>query len=139
MSIDPHSRIGMTRSPATNGPLELDGNSLTLADAGRILDGRVSEVRLPERARRQVVRARACLVKLLDEGRTLYGVNTGFGKLSNQRIEPGEVLTLQENLLRSHAVGVGPLLGPAVARLALVLRIQALARGHSGVTADLLD
>src|SRR5207237_5361952 len=76
---------------------------------------------------------------LLESGATIYGVNTGFGKLANQRIEPHEILALQENLLRSHAVGTGPLLGLAVARLALALRIAALARGYSGVTVELLD
>src|SRR5262249_36842846 len=63
----------------------------------------------------------------------------GFGKLANRRIEPAEVLALQENLLRSHAVGMGSLLGIGISRLALALRIQALAKGHSGVTADLID
>src|SRR5207248_8475032 len=57
----------------------------------------------------------------------------------NQRIEPEEGLALQENLLRSHAVGMGPLLSMGASRLALVLRIQALAKGHSGVTVELLD
>jgi histidine ammonia-lyase len=126
----------MTRSPRTPA-LDL-GRDLTLADASRLLDGQVVEVRLDADARRRVERARGCLVSLLDDQRTLYGVNTGFGKLANQRIDPHDVLTLQENLLRSHAVGVGPLLGPAVARLALALRIAALARGFSGVTPDLL-
>src|SRR5262249_3689304 len=50
-----------------------------------------------------------------------------------------EVLALQENLLRSHAVGMGPLLSIGVSRLALALRIQALATGYSGVTAELID
>src|SRR5262249_33901496 len=68
-----------------------------------------------------------------------YGVNTGFGKLSNQRIELDEVLALQENLLRSHAVGMGSLLSLGVSRLALTLRIQALAKGYSGVSMELIE
>src|SRR5262249_21100306 len=83
--------------------------------------------------------ARRCVTDLLAEGATLYGVNTGFGKLANQRIEPHEVVALQENLLRSHAVGMGPLLPLGVSRLALALRIQALAKGFSGVTTELID
>src|SRR4029079_8373970 len=75
----------------------------------------------------------------LDRGDTLYGVNTGFGKLGNQRIEAHEVLALQENLLRSHAVGLGSLLPLGVTRLAFALRIQALAKGYSGVTPELID
>ncbi|HEY6936248.1 MAG TPA: histidine ammonia-lyase, partial [Terriglobales bacterium] len=63
----------------------------------------------------------------------------GFGKLANQRIEPHEVLALQENLLRSHAVGMGSLLSLPVSRLALALRIQALVKGYSGVTVELIE
>ena len=59
--------------------------------------------------------------------------------MANQRIPADEVLALQENLLRSHAVGMGPLLSIGVSRLALALRIQALAKGYSGVTAELID
>jgi histidine ammonia-lyase len=129
----------MSRLSRAGAVLELDGEHLSLADAARILDGGVEQLALSASARKKVLRAHACLVDLLGRGDTIYGVNTGFGKLSNQRIEPHEVLALQENLLRSHAVGVGPLLGPAVARLALALRIQALARGHSGVTTELVD
>jgi histidine ammonia-lyase len=126
----------LSRPPAV---LDLDGDSLTLADARRILDGDITELRLTADARRRVERARDCLVERLDRSDTIYGVNTGFGKLSSQRIEPHEVLALQENLLRSHAVGTGPLLGLPVARLALALRIAALAKGYSGVTLELLD
>src|SRR5262249_14704898 len=90
--------------------LELTGDNLTLADAERILHGQIDELSLATAARKRVEAARRCLHECLAEGQTLYGVNTGFGKLANQRIEPHEVLALQENLLRSHAVGVGPLL-----------------------------
>src|SRR4029079_6240613 len=83
--------------------------------------------------------SRRCVESLLASGATLYGVNTGFGKLANRRIEPHEVLALQENLLRSHAVGMGPLLGLGASRLALCLRIQALAKGYSGVSLELID
>src|SRR5713226_9709213 len=112
--------------------LELTGDDLTLADAERVLHGQVEALSLGAAARR-------CLDERLTFGETLYGVNTGFGKLASQRIEPQEVLALQENLLRSHAVGMGPLLGIGVSRLALALRIQALAKGYSGVTVDLIE
>src|SRR5262249_56036039 len=85
------------------------------------------------------VTARRCLGCVLAGRATISGVNPGFGKLANQRIEPEEVLALQENLLRSHAVGMGKLLSIGETRLALVLRIQALAKGYSGVTPELVD
>ncbi|HXG10015.1 MAG TPA: histidine ammonia-lyase [Gemmataceae bacterium] len=129
----------MHRSLRNAAVLELTGDGLTLDDAERILRGQVERLVLAPAARRRVEQARRCLDELLARGATIYGVNTGFGKLANQRIEPDEVLALQENLLRSHAVGMGPLLSVGVSRLALALRIQALAKGYSGVTAELID
>jgi histidine ammonia-lyase len=129
----------MKRSPRRATRLTLDGDNLSLADAADILRGDVAELRVAPAAWRRVEGSRACLEQLLAEGRTLYGVNTGFGKLSSQRIEPHEVLALQENLLRSHAVGMGPLLSIGVSRLALALRIQALVKGYSGVTPPLIE
>jgi histidine ammonia-lyase len=110
-----------------------------MAEAEGILQGHVTGLTLATTARKRVERSRRCLDKLMAAGATIYGVNTGFGKLSNQRIESDEVLALQENLLRSHAVGMGPLLSISVSRLALALRIQSLAKGYSGVTTALLD
>ena len=119
--------------------LELNGAGLSLDDAEHILTGEVEQVRLGSAAKKRIERSRRCLENLLGDGETIYGVNTGFGKLSNQRIEADEVLALQENLLRSHAVGMGPLLEIAESRLALALRIQALAKGYSGVTVELVE
>lgn len=119
--------------------LELDGDGLTLDDAERIIRGHIERLSLTLASRKRVERARQCLDKLIASGATIYGVNTGFGKLANQRIDADEVIALQENLLRSHAVGMGPLLGVGASRLALCLRIQALAKGFSGVSLDLID
>src|SRR5262249_5849760 len=119
--------------------LELTGDGLTLDDAEHVLHGNVERLTLAPAARKRVEKARRALESLMATGATIYGVNTGFGKLSNRRIEPDEVLALQENLLRSHAVGMGPLLGLPVSRLALALRIQALVKGFSGVTTELID
>src|SRR4051812_1442317 len=129
----------MTRTLSPESVLELSGDGLTLQDAERLLHGHVDALHFSTAARKRVERSRKTVMGLLESGETIYGVNTGFGKLANQRIEPHEVLALQENLLRSHAVGMGALLPLGVARLALVLRIQALAKGYSGVTAELID
>src|SRR5262249_43287364 len=114
----------MNRSPRPPATLELSGDGLTLDDAEAILHGPVERLGLAPAARKRVERARRCLDDLIATGATIYGVNTGFGKLSNQRIEADEVLALQENLLRSHAVGMGALLPLGVSRLSLALRIQ---------------
>ncbi len=119
--------------------LELTGENVSLNDAENILHGHIDRLTLGPAARKRVEQSRRCLERLIAAGETIYGVNTGFGKLANQRIEPEEVLALQENLLRSHAVGMGQLLSIPVSRLALALRIQALAKGYSGVTPELLE
>src|SRR5437763_478695 len=118
--------------------LELTGDGLTLDDVERILLGQVEQLSLASSARRRVEKARRCLDDLLARGSVIYGVNTGFGKLANQRIEADEVLALQENLLRSHAVGMGPPLSVGESRLTLILRIQALAKSHSAATTELI-
>lgn len=127
--------------PRTARPLtlEITGDGLTLDDAEAIVRGRVERLSLSPAAKKSVRRSRECLESLVRTGATLYGVNTGFGKLSSQRIPAEEVLALQENLLRSHAVGMGELLPMGVSRLALALRIASLAKGYSGVTPELLD
>jgi histidine ammonia-lyase len=129
----------MGHTARNSATLDLDGNSLTLADAARILRGEVERLTLAPAARQRVTDSRRCLTELLAQGRIIYGVNTGFGKLASQRIDVSEILALQENLLRSHAVGMGSLLSIGVSRLALALRIGALAKGFSGVTPELLD
>ena len=69
----------------------------------------------------------------------VYGVNTGFGKLASTRISEADLARLQLNLIRSHSVGVGAPLQPAVLRLMLALKAASLARGHSGVRPVVID
>ena len=88
----------------------------------------------------QGIAASARLVQQAADGQAaVYGVNTGFGKLANQRIAPGDLATLQLNLLRSHAVGVGEPLAERVVRLVLLLKTASLARGYSGVRQEVVD
>ncbi len=86
------------------------------------------------------VDAAAATVKaVLDEGRVAYGVNTGFGSLARTRISTEAVTELQRRLVLSHSVGVGPLLPDSVVRLILLLKINSLARGHSGVRRPVIE
>ena len=80
------------------------------------------------------VRASAAIVQAAAAGdEPVYGVNTGFGKLASKRINKDELAALQHNLIRSHCVGVGAPLSPAVVRLMLATKAASLARGYSGV------
>ncbi len=86
------------------------------------------------------VEASAAVVKAATEGdAAVYGVNTGFGKLASTRIARESLALLQLNLLRSHAVGVGAPMSERVVRLILVLKAASLARGYSGVRAEVVQ
>ncbi|MDY0296035.1 MAG: histidine ammonia-lyase [Acidobacteriota bacterium] len=70
---------------------------------------------------------------------SVYGINTGFGPLCNTRISAEDTRLLQHNILRSHSCGVGPAVSAQIARLMLILKVHALARGYSGVRRETLD
>ena len=76
---------------------------------------------------------------VMAEGRIVYGVNTGFGLLANTPIEAGELETLQRSIVLSHAAGIGDLLPESTVRLLMVLKINSLARGLSGVRPAVVD
>ncbi len=91
-------------------------------------------------AARDGIRASARVVQAAADGDApVYGVNTGFGKLANQRISKAQLTRLQLNLIRSHSVGVGEPLSARVVRLMLALKAASLARGHSGVREVVVD
>jgi histidine ammonia-lyase len=81
----------------------------------------------------------AAVGRILASGKAAYGINTGFGRLSQTRIADDELEELQRNIVLSHAAGTGPLLDDATVRLTLALKIESLARGYSGVRPLLVD
>jgi histidine ammonia-lyase len=81
-----------------------------------------------------VDQSRQVVVKALQDGKAHYGINTGFGILANTRIEPEQLSKLQQNILLSHACGVGQPVPPAITRLMLQLKIHALGLGQSGIS-----
>ena len=89
---------------------------------------------------RSVVRKSHAVVKAAADGDApVYGVNTGFGKLANKRIEKDQLDTLQRNLIRSHSVGVGEPLAAPVIRLMIATKAASLARGYSGCREEVID
>ncbi|MBX3476119.1 MAG: histidine ammonia-lyase [Brevundimonas sp.] len=111
---------------------------LTLSQLRAVLDGPVT-VGLTEAAWADVDRGAATVAAILDQGRTVYGINTGFGLLANTSIAPEDLETLQKNLVLSHATGVGPLLSEPVTRLLMVLKIASLSKGASGIRRQTLQ
>lgn len=79
-------------------------------------------------------RSREVVLRALEDGQAHYGINTGFGVLANKRIEPAQLTELQQNILLSHACGVGEPVPPEITRLMLRLKIHALALGQSGIS-----
>ena len=86
--------------------LVLTGHDLTIGDCGSFL-AHSPKVQLSDNAIERMQQARAVVRKAIDTGDTVYGVNTGFGKLSDVRIANEQLSELQVNLVRSHAAGVG--------------------------------
>ena len=98
-----------------------------------------AQVTLSPEARSRVSKARASLEKLLNEGSTVYAVNTGVGDLLDGRIPDSDLKRLQVNLLRSHACSVGEPLPTEVVRAMMLLRANALAKGYSAVRPELVE
>ncbi|MGH9908428.1 MAG: HAL/PAL/TAL family ammonia-lyase, partial [Pyrinomonadaceae bacterium] len=118
--------------------LELDGQRLSLQEVADVAGGK-EHVRVSAGARARAERSRRVVEMIVAEGRTVYGVNTGFGRLSDLRIEPAQLRELQLNLVRSHACGLGPPLSEAESRAMLLLRANVLACGFSGARPVLID
>src|SRR5437016_2601920 len=118
--------------------MELDGQRLSLAQVVSVANDK-EPVTLASAARAQVEASRHVVERIVAENQTVYGVNTGFGRLSDVRIEPNELRDLQLNLVRSHACGLGSPLSIPEARAMLLLRANVLALGYSGCRAVLIE
>jgi histidine ammonia-lyase len=118
--------------------LLLDGHSLSIDDVVAVAEGRCM-AELSEAARARMHRTRAVVDRAVSAGVPVYGVNTGFGKLSEVTIPSAQLATLQRNLVRSHAAGVGDPLPEREVRAMMLLRANVLATGYAGARAQLVD
>ncbi|HEY4122058.1 MAG TPA: histidine ammonia-lyase [Byssovorax sp.] len=119
----------------------LVGRPLSLVALEDVARGK-RPVAVDDETRARVVASREAIEAIAragDAAPAVYGVNTGFGALSETRIAEGDVARLQKNLVRSHACGVGPDIGEAEVRAMMLLRAQVVALGYSGVRASVLD
>jgi len=124
--------------PAAGDTIVLTGADLTIADVEAVARHGAA-VALDVHARARMQEARDVIERLVAEGAVVYGVTTGFGALADRFIDAGDAERLQENLLVSHAVGVGEPLPRDVVRAMLLLRANTLALGHSGARSLLVD
>src|SRR2546428_2675591 len=121
--------VASSRMPV---PVTLDGHSLTIADVVAVARHR-APVALASAALQGIEASRRTVEDAVTRGDTIYGVNTGFGKLAHVRIPPDRIRALQLNLIRSHASGVGEPLSVDAVRAMMLLRANVLVRGTSGV------
>ena len=111
--------------------IRLDGQNLTAVKLVAIAAG--AQVELDPKALAKVAENRKVIDRILVEGRTVYGINTGFGQFATVVIPPHQLLQLQLNLIRSHAAGVGTALPLDQTRALMAARINCLLKGYSGI------
>jgi histidine ammonia-lyase len=120
----------------------LDGEHLTLEDVVAVAyapsKGETVQVILSEGAGEKVRRAQRAVEEFVARGEIVYGVTTGFGAFKDRIILPDQVQQLQRNILMSHAVGVGEPLDEAATRAMMLIRVNTLAKGYSGVREETL-
>ena len=134
---EPHHQPGATRA-AGDAPVVLTGADLTVDDVEAVARHGAHAV-LDPHARARAQEARDVIERLVAEGAVVYGVTTGFGALADRTIAAADVERLQENLLMSHAAGVGAPLPRDVVRAMLLLRANTIALGHSGARPEVID
>ncbi|HEX6947555.1 MAG TPA: aromatic amino acid lyase, partial [Acidimicrobiia bacterium] len=117
--------------------LIIDGGPLTPDQVVAVAHRRLRAVPAPDLDRRMTP-AREVVDRAVDSGQVVYGITTGFGALAGTNIGRSETETLQVNLVRSHASGVGTPLPDEMVRAMLLLRARTLAQGHSGVRPEVV-
>lgn len=116
----------------------IDGDNLTLEQVEEVASGKAS-VRIDPKAISKINKCRKYVEKIVDAQKTVYGINTGFGKLCRERISESDIEKLQENLILSHALSVGPVFCEEEVRAIMLLRANVLAKGYSGVRLELIQ
>lgn len=117
--------------------IQLTPGDLSLAQIHSILNNSV-ELSLVDSAWDTIDKSSQTVSDVLAQGRVVYGINTGFGLLANTRIAPEQLEDLQRRIVLSHAAGTGNYMSDAVVRLMLVLKINSLSRGFSGIRSDVI-
>lgn len=113
--------------------MQITGQNLTSENVFQVAFSPGVKVELSQEGREKMQTSRAYIEKRINAGEVMYGVNTGFGAFSSVRISDAEIEELQRNLIRSHSIGVGAPFSKEQTRAMMLLRANALARGHSGI------
>ncbi len=121
-----------------NKKLIIDGDSLTLDEIDYFIKEN-PKVEIAKKSISLINGSRALIEKWVESEESIYGVTTGFGEFSNVRISKENIKKLQENLILSHAVGCGENLPPAIVKIMMLLRLNALVKGYSGIRLSTLQ
>jgi histidine ammonia-lyase len=110
----------------------LDGSQLTISEVFDLAN-KTAHAKLNSTAKRKILRARKLVDRWTKNDEVVYGVTTGFGEFANVLIKAEDIEQLQKNLIFSHAAGAGDPLPVEVVRAMMALRVNALAKGFSGI------
>ena len=113
-------------------------DKLTVNKVLKIANGQLKAILAPE-AKESVVTCRRKVETIANGNKAVYGINTGFGPLCDVQITPEETNKLQENLLITHAVGVGKPIDRQLSKIMMICKVHALCQGFSGVRLELIE
>lgn len=116
----------------------LNGGRLTIEDVVAVARHPEIQVEIDNEAWGRVARSREAAKQFVERGSVIYGITTGFGHFRDKQIDAGQTAALQQNLVRSHSVGVGPHLSEDAVRALMIVRANTLAKGHSGIRPETL-
>lgn len=112
---------------------------LTSAEVYEVAHHPEIQVRLSPKAKKNILASRAVVERIVRDKKVVYGVTTGFGSFKDKFISKDDVQELQRNLIRSHSCGVGDLLPPEMVRASMLVRLNSLIQGHSGVRLEFVE
>ena len=121
-----------------NAEIVLDGDSLTIEQVISVSNFN-TKVRLSESSISAIIDSRNLVDDIVSSGEVVYGINTGFGALSNVTIPNDKLEDLQSNLIRSHACGLGEKMDPNSVLMMMIVRANSLAKGYSGARLELIQ
>jgi histidine ammonia-lyase len=124
--------MGAKHSKTPRSSLFIDGNSMTLEKIESFLKTNHA-IEITQEARKRINSSRELVEKWVQEEESIYGVTTGVGEFANIKISKKDIRKLQENLILSHSAGCGTNLPPFIVKIMMLLRLNALAKGYSGI------
>ncbi len=116
----------------------IDGNNLSIEDVVEVAKGN-AKVDYTKETKAKLLKCRNFVEEILDKDDAVYGINTGFGILSDVKIEKDKLADLQINLIRSHAIAIGKPFDKETVRAIMLLRANVLAKGFSGISLETFD